>query len=205
MNNMKKRILSVLFIFLLLQLIILMFPIAVCAEEESNAEDEVIQFIYEPIKTKYGIFNKYNYEDDLFRAYYSLSIRNAYNTIPEFGFEVGKTYRRLTGKFTWENFAFTKDETTGEKVKTIYGYLATPQQRLMGCLSAYVFNDFHTHGNWWKGVHETVGYQALFVQRDNYYYFARISGLDFAHRKEDACELLGSAYNELYPNPISGS
>ena len=211
MNNMKKRLILFLIVFLLLQAVVLMLPMAASAEEEGTTENEVTQFVYEPIKTEYGIFNRYNYKDSSFCGYYTIYSRNAYNTITEFKTTTGpelilhKLYSKLSGKYSWENFAFSVDEATGNKVKTIYGYLATPQQKLMASMSATLINDYHTHGNWWDGKYETVGYQAAFLQRDNYYPFSRISGRDFADRKEDAVEILGTlVYNEIYPNPYKG-
>jgi len=209
MNNMKKRLILFLIVFLLLQITILALPMTVSAEEEGTTKDETNQFVYEPIKTEYGIFNRYNYQDRDFFKFYN---RHSFNTITEFvnqitdlRLEYLKIYFNLEGKFIWEDFAYTVDEATGERVKTIYSYLATPQQKLMASLSALLENDYHTHGDWWHGTYETVGYQGAFVERDNYYPFARVSGLDFADKKQDMSATLGLlVYKEIYPNPYKG-
>ena len=156
MSGTKKKIIMFLFVFSLAPVFMLVF------HENADAAGGIV---YEPMTTEYGIFNKYNFNDYNFYTYYTDASHPYFNTLPLFksngsSLEPGKRYERLMAKYTWDNFAYTVDEDTGERQMTTYGWMMDDHQLLVSVKGKF-HNDAHHHhkeGTLFKG-YDTVGYQ----------------------------------------------
>ena len=143
MNNMKKKFLAVLLSFSLLVGIMPSFTI--------TSHAAVSEVLYEPLTTKHGIFNRYNYQDkDYYLDYAKKS--TFYNVANRFdGLSPLNTYNGYTWTYDWRDFAYTYKKGPSGKYEedyTVYGQLTSMGQLKLN-LSATMHNNLHTHTRYW--------------------------------------------------------
>jgi hypothetical protein len=177
----KKRFFSVLLILSLVMSIVQPYTIAAPApEEEVTASSVPGPVIYEPMTTDYGIFNRFNYDNqEYYNDYAKKSI--FYNAVANFqGLVPIKSYDINSSYFTehvWQSFAVIhRDPNTGKMTLTPYGHLIQTGQLYMNVGLTMRLNN-HSHGFFLFSESTTV-YPYVMIYGTDSFFMKKLSGYD---------------------------